>query len=74
MVSILENYDYEIKRRPGKVHGNADALSRHPCYTKNCLCCKRIEGKNVQHRNEKLLSTEKVSVCPVFENKKISKH
>ena len=22
-VSILENYDYEFKHRPGKVHGNA---------------------------------------------------
>ena len=28
---ILEEFDIEIKHRPGKQHGNADALSRRPC-------------------------------------------
>ena len=29
--SILEEFDFEIEHRPGKSHGNADALSRRPC-------------------------------------------
>ena len=28
---ILEEFDFDIHHRPGKVHGNADALSRKPC-------------------------------------------
>ena len=27
----LEEYDFEIQHRPGRAHGNADALSRKPC-------------------------------------------
>ena len=48
-----------------------NALSRRPCYTKNCRYCERVEGKNVQHSKEKLSSAEKVSVCPFFDNKEI---
>ena len=28
---ILEEFDFEIKHRPGRSHGNADAMSRRPC-------------------------------------------
>ena len=28
---ILEEYDFEIRHRPGRSHGNADAMSRVPC-------------------------------------------
>ena len=27
----LEEYDFDIVHRPGKLHGNADALSHLPC-------------------------------------------
>ena len=30
-LSILGPYDFDIEHRPGKKHGNADALSRYPC-------------------------------------------
>ena len=44
-INILENYDYEIVHRPGRVHNNADALSRRPCYDKNCVYCDRVENR-----------------------------
>ena len=37
----LEEYDFEIVHRPGVRHGNADALSRHPCPVRTpCTACK----------------------------------
>ena len=30
-METLAMYDFEIRHRPGKMHGNADALSRRPC-------------------------------------------
>ena len=30
-IEVLSEYDYEVKHRPGKKHGNADGLSRQPC-------------------------------------------
>ena len=30
---LLQQYDFEIVHRPGKVHGNADSLSRGPYVT-----------------------------------------
>lgn len=30
-LEILEEFDYTIIHRPGRQHGNADALSRRPC-------------------------------------------
>jgi predicted aspartyl protease len=30
-LEILEEFDYSIEHRPGRLHGNADAMSRRPC-------------------------------------------
>ncbi|TKJ32064.1 MAG: hypothetical protein CEE38_23710, partial [Planctomycetes bacterium B3_Pla] len=30
-IEILSEYDYKIEHRPGRIHNNADALSRSPC-------------------------------------------
>ena len=30
-IERLQQYDFEIKHREGKMHGNADGLSRRPC-------------------------------------------
>ena len=40
----LEEYDYEVVHHPGNRHGNADALSRHPCPVRTpCTACKPHE-------------------------------
>jgi transposase InsO family protein len=37
----MEEYDFVIEHRPGKHHGNADALSRRICPKKDCICRRR---------------------------------
>jgi hypothetical protein len=36
----LQQYDFEIKHRPGKLHSNFDALSRRPCQ-EECKHCQK---------------------------------
>ena len=40
-MELLQQYEFKIKYREGKFHGNADALSRRPC--SDCKYCDRIE-------------------------------
>ena len=40
----LACYDFEIQHRPGRLHGNADALSQRPCEG-DCPQCMRIFNK-----------------------------
>ncbi|CAC5413343.1 unnamed protein product [Mytilus coruscus] len=45
---VLASYDFKIEHRAGRSHNNADALSRRPCYNKECPHCARAEThKNV---------------------------
>ena len=37
----LQQYHFKIRHRAGKLHNNADSLSRRPC--KNCKHCDKIE-------------------------------
>lgn len=36
-MDVLSTYDFNIEHRPGRLHGNADGLSRTPC--KQCKVC-----------------------------------
>jgi len=39
-LELLAEYDFVIKHRAGKSHGNADSISRHPCLNKpSCTAC-----------------------------------
>jgi len=40
-------YKFEIVHRPGKSHGNADALSRRPCLDEECKFCQRVDDGEV---------------------------
>ena len=44
-LETLSAYDYTIVHRPGRVHCNADSLSRRPC-PDTCSHCKKIENKD----------------------------
>jgi len=37
-LEIMEEFDFQVEHRPGTKHGNADAVSRSPCYVKSCAC------------------------------------
>ena len=39
----LSAYSFKLEFRAGRVHMNADALSRRPCYSQNCKYCERYE-------------------------------
>ncbi|KAJ8364253.1 hypothetical protein SKAU_G00130840 [Synaphobranchus kaupii] len=42
----LQGYDFEIWHRAGRLHGNADALSRRPCAAQECRYCSRQEERD----------------------------
>lgn len=49
-ISIIENYDYELKYRPGRQHRNADGLSRRPkrrCPNSTCQDCYPLNKNKV---------------------------
>lgn len=48
-LEVLSTYDFSIHHRPGKLHGNADGLSRRPCSP--CGYCSRREQKS-NHEEE----------------------
>lgn len=43
-IEQLQEYDFTTEHRSGKIHGNADALSRRPCL-ENCKYCTRQEER-----------------------------
>jgi len=45
----LEQYNYRVEHRPGRVHNNADSLSRRPCEP-GCAHCARKEPDTVCRR------------------------
>ena len=46
----IEQYDYSIEYRPGRVHGNADSLSRRPCDANCKHCTKRDNSQELCRR------------------------
>ncbi|KAJ8349267.1 hypothetical protein SKAU_G00243970 [Synaphobranchus kaupii] len=42
----LQGYDFEIRHRAGRLHGNTDALSRRPCAAQECRYCSRQEERD----------------------------
>ena len=45
-MEILQDYDFEIRHRAGRLHGNADALSRRPCVAEQCRYCQHTEARS----------------------------
>lgn len=43
-IERLQNYDFSIEHRKGRLHSNADALSRRPCKLE-CKHCSKTEDK-----------------------------
>jgi hypothetical protein len=42
-LETLAQYDFNIIHRKGKLHGNADGLSRRPCAPHGCKHCEKAE-------------------------------
>ena len=57
-IESLQQYNFTIEHQPGARHGNADALSRRPCWGDTCKHCERLESQE----NPKV-STEPGAQC-----------
>ena len=44
-IESLQQYNFTIEHRPGARHGNADALSRRPCWGDTCKHCERLDSQ-----------------------------
>lgn len=53
-LQYIETYDISVSHRPGKAHGNSDALSRVPC--KVCQRQEQNESKDTEEHNPDLHS------------------
>jgi len=54
-IEKLQQYDFEVTYRKGKLHANADGLSRRPCASVQCQYCARVEMKEAQ-KQEKIVA------------------
>jgi hypothetical protein len=63
VVSRMEEYDFEIKHRPGEQHGNADALSRRP---------KRNSPPRKYHEECPTCSSPRITACAIATNSELS--
>ena len=44
-LEFLSTYDFTIEYRMGRIHNNADALSRRPCHSHKCKHCEKAEER-----------------------------
>ena len=70
-LEIMGTYNIEIQHRPGRIHNNADALSRRPCT--DCRFCSAKEAKdeaaaedNSEASSHKIRAVDR-SISPVVE-------
>ncbi|XP_041929087.1 uncharacterized protein LOC121693610 [Alosa sapidissima] len=72
-LEALQDYDMEIRHRAGRLHGNADALSRRPCAADQCQHCHRREERSLavaqpepaprqQHASERLNARQRRAI------------
>jgi hypothetical protein len=59
-IQVIDSYDFTIEHRPGRLHGNADALSRGPCGQCGGPHAGCITRKSYNPSNEKCMS---ISEC-----------
>ena len=60
-LETLATYDFKIEHRAGRVHSNADGLSRRPCCESGCNYCTRAE---MRYENTGLEMYERTLASP----------
>ena len=46
-MEILQDYDFDIRHRAGRLHNNADALTRRLYEGERCGFCQRVEDRHL---------------------------
>ena len=75
-LETLASYQFEIEHRPGRLHGNADALSRRPCAEVECPYCAKAEVKYLPEPSSQKCSVVKTrakQMAPVNDDEIINK-
>lgn len=52
----LQQYDFEIQHRKGKVHKNSDGLSRRLCEVEGCQYCAKVERRGAENQKKYISS------------------
>lgn len=47
-LEILEEFTFTVEHRPGRLHANADAMSRDPCYRRRCCTTAQMDVDGVR--------------------------
>ncbi|KAI4901978.1 hypothetical protein NFI96_025061 [Prochilodus magdalenae] len=47
-ITALQEFQFTIQHRAGRLHSNADALSRRPCLELECRYCARLEQREAE--------------------------
>ena len=61
-LETLQQYQFIIEHRSGARHGNADALSRRPCYDDGCKHCARLDSC----QELETTTTQTLTMCPLL--------
>ena len=67
-VQKLQQYNFTIHHRRGRLHGNADALSKRPCEDTACKYCEKreIQDADVNVTNSTTTGHKESTVLNVF--------
>ena len=52
-IEVIDTYDITFQHRPGRKHGNADALSRYPCWQCGGDCKTQVKAVRAVTRSQK---------------------
>ena len=63
-LETLSAYTFKLEYRQGRLHNNADALSRRPCYSDNCIYCTRYEKNYLPGEQSGTTEQETVAKMP----------
>ena len=65
---LLQQYDFEIVHRPGKVHGNADGLSRRPYVSQDFNALQKEEPQVAKTRELQRCDLDMMEIIDYLES------
>ncbi|XP_076383753.1 uncharacterized protein LOC143261038 [Megalopta genalis] len=69
-IERIQGYEFEVKHREGRLHQNADGLSRRPCESQDSAQCKRLEEKTEENGDWRRKQEEDEEIGFILSRKK----